>query len=113
MPITRIHSKRRSKLWKKLKSLNPAVVIEVEIGDIGSGSEIHADDRGPDRALTTSEEARQFVTETKIDVLAPAVGNLHGMRKSMVAGKEQKHLAIERIREIKSCVSIFLIAWLM
>jgi fructose-bisphosphate aldolase class II len=89
-----------------LKSVNPAVVVEGEIGDIGSGSEIHADGPGPDRALTTPEEARQFVTETKVDVLAPAVGNSHGMRKSMVTGKERKHLAIERIREIKSAACV-------
>jgi len=95
-----------------LKSVNPAVVVEGEIGDIGSGSEIHADALAPDcalttpRALTTPEEARQFVTETKVDVLAPAVGNSHGMRPNMVAGKARKHLAIERIREIKSAVAI-------
>ena len=88
------------------KSMNPAVVVEGEIGDIGSGSEIHADGPGPERALTTPAEARQFVTETKVDVLAPAVGNSHGMRKSMVTGKERKHLAIERIREIKSATCI-------
>ncbi len=89
-----------------LKSLNPAVVVEGEIGDIGSGSGIHADGPSPDRALTTPEEARQFVTETKVDVLAPAVGNSHGMRMSMVTGKERKHLAIERIREIKSATGV-------
>ena len=88
------------------KSLNPAVVVEGEIGDIGSGSEIHEDAPGPDRALTTAEEARQFVAETKVDVLAPAVGNSHGMRKNMVTGKERKHLAIERIREIKSAACV-------
>jgi fructose-bisphosphate aldolase, class II len=89
-----------------LKSINPAVVVEGEIGDIGSGSEIHADGPTPDRALTTPEEARQFVAETKVDVLAPAVGNSHGMRKSMVAGNERKHLAIERIRQIKSAAAV-------
>jgi fructose-bisphosphate aldolase class II len=89
-----------------LKSMNPGVVVEGEIGDIGSGSEIHADGPIPDRALTTPEEARQFVEETKVDVLAPAVGNSHGMRKSMVTGKERKHLAIERIREIKSAAGV-------
>ena len=88
------------------KSVNPEVVIEGEIGDIGSGSEIYADGPSPDRALTTPEEARQFVTETKVEVLAPAVGNSHGMRKSMVTGKERKHLAIERIREIKCATGI-------
>jgi fructose-bisphosphate aldolase class II len=89
-----------------LKSVNPAVVIEGEIGDIGSGSEIHADGPSPDHALTTPEEARQFVAESKVDVLAPAVGNSHGMRKSMVTGQERKHLAIQRIREIKSAASV-------
>lgn len=89
-----------------LKSMNPAVVVEGEIGDIGSGSEIHADGPTPDRALSTPEEARQFVTETKVDTLAPAVGNSHGMRKSMVTGKERKHLALERIREIKAATGV-------
>ena len=89
-----------------LKSVNPAVVVEGEIGDIGSGSEIHADGPAATHSLTIPEEARQFVADTKVDVLAPAVGNWHGMRKSMVAGKERKHLAIERIREIKSATGV-------
>jgi fructose-bisphosphate aldolase, class II len=89
-----------------LKSINPAFVVEGEIGDIGSGSEIHADAPTPGRALTTPSEARQFVAETRVDVLAPAVGNSHGMRKSMVTGNERKHLAIERIAEIKSAAGV-------
>jgi fructose-bisphosphate aldolase class II len=89
-----------------LKSVNPEAVVEGEIGDIGSGSEIHADGPAPDHVLSTSEEARQFVGETKVDVLAPAVGNSHGMRKGMVSGNERKHLAIERIREIKSATRV-------
>jgi fructose-bisphosphate aldolase class II len=80
------------KAVEALKSISPAVVVEGEIGDIGNGSDIHANGPTPDRALTTPEEARQFVTETKVDVLASAVGNSHGMRKSMVTGKERKHL---------------------
>jgi fructose-bisphosphate aldolase class II len=65
-----------------LKSINPTVVVEGEIGDIGTGSQIH--EEAPDRLiLTTPEEARQFIAETKADVLAPAVGNMHGMLKSM------------------------------
>jgi fructose-bisphosphate aldolase class II len=34
------------------------------------------------------------------------VGNSHGMRKGMVSGKERKHLAIDRIREIKSATRV-------
>jgi fructose-bisphosphate aldolase class II len=89
-----------------LKAINPAVLVEGEIGDIGTGSSIH--DEAPRKAqpLTTAAEARQFVTETRVDVLAPAVGNMHGMRKSMITGNEKKHLNIERIREIKTAAGV-------
>lgn len=89
-----------------LKSINPAVLVEGEIGDIGSGSEIHQDAPRSVGPLTTPAEARQFVTETRVDVLAPAVGNMHGMRMSMITGNEKKHLDIERIREIKAATGI-------
>jgi fructose/tagatose bisphosphate aldolase len=42
--------------------------------------------------LTTSVEARQFVEETKIDILAPAIGNMHGMLMTMVTGDTKKRL---------------------
>jgi fructose-bisphosphate aldolase, class II len=79
-----------------LKAIRPEVLIEGEIGDIGSGSEIH--DSSPDlrQGLTTPAEAKQFVKETGIDTLAPAVGNMHGMLKSMVAGDTKKRLDIAR-----------------
>jgi hypothetical protein len=41
-------------------------------------------------------------------VLAPAVGNMHGMLKSMVAGTTKKHLNIERIAQIKKAAGVFL-----
>lgn len=91
---------------EKLKSINPGVIIEGEIGDIGSGSEIHEEAPHAAGPLTTPTEARQFVDATRVDVLAPAVGNSHGMRKSMVTGQEKKHLAIERIREIKAAAGV-------
>jgi len=40
--------------------------------------------------------------------LAPAVGNMHGMLKSMVAGDTRKRLDIERIRAIKAEAGIFM-----
>ena len=91
-----------------LKSVRPDILVEGEIGDIGSGSEIH--DAAPDlkKGLTSPAQAKQFVAETKIDTLAPAVGNMHGMLKSMVAGDSKKHLDIERIREIKAAVRMFM-----
>jgi fructose-bisphosphate aldolase class II len=84
-----------------LKSINPAILVEGEIGNIGTGSEIH--DSVPDHSkdLTTPEEAKQFVDSTGVDILAPAVGNSHGMVQSMVQGDLRKRLDLKRIAEIK------------
>src|SRR5580692_13080347 len=89
-----------------LKALRPDILVEGEIGDIGSGSQIH--DSAPHRPLTTPDEATQFVQETAIDTLAPAVGNMHGVLKSMLTGDARKHLKIERIRAIKERTRIFM-----
>ena len=98
---------RTKEAVQAIKAINPAIVAEGEIGNIGTGSEIHETAQG-DRTLSTPEEARQFVEATGIDVLAPAVGNMHGMLKSMVQGKAKKHLDIERIAEIKQAAGVFL-----
>ena len=91
-----------------LKAKNPAILIEGEIGDIGTGSQIH--DAAPDlsKGLTTPEEAKWFVDETGVDLLAPAVGNMHGMLESMVRGKTTKHLDLARIAQIKSATGALL-----
>ena len=91
-----------------LKSINPAMLVEGEIGDIGTGSEIH--DKAPDltKGLSTPAEAKQFVDSTGVDILAPAVGNMHGMLKSMVEGQTKKHLQIDRIAAIKQATGTFL-----
>jgi fructose-bisphosphate aldolase, class II len=91
-----------------LKSINPSMMVEGEIGDIGTGSEIH--DSSPDlsKGLSTPEEAKQFVESTGVDILAPAVGNMHGMLRSMVKGETKKRLDIERIAGIKRATGAFL-----
>lgn len=89
-----------------IKAVNPAILAEGEIGDIGTGSEIKETAQGG--KLSTPEEARQFVAATGVDILAPAVGNMHGMLLSMVEGKAKKHLNIERISEIKQESGVFL-----
>src|SRR5262249_20267799 len=89
-----------------VKSINPAVLVEGEIGDIGTGSEIH--EKGPDlsKGLTSPTEAKQYVESTGIDILAPAVGNMHGMVESMVQGETKKRLDIARIAQIKSAAQV-------
>ena len=91
-----------------LKSINPGVLVEGEIGDIGSGSEIHESSPDLFKGLSTPAEAKQFVEATGVDILAPAVGNMHGMLKSMVEGHTKKHLDIPRIQAIKGMAGKFL-----
>ena len=91
-----------------IKAINPAIIAEGEIGNIGTGSEIHETAQGDPSTLTKPQEAREFVQATGIDVLAPAVGNMHGMLKSMVQGKAKKHLDLERIAQIKQAAGVFL-----
>ena len=56
-----------------LKALRPDILVEGEIGDIGSGSEIH--DAAPDlqKGLTTPTEAKQFVDETRVDTIGSSL----------------------------------------
>jgi fructose-bisphosphate aldolase class II len=89
-----------------LKAISPNILIEGEIGDIGTGSEIH--NAAPDlsKGLTTPSEAREYVDATGVDILAPAVGNMHGMLKSMVSGETKKRLDIDRIAQIKKAAGV-------
>jgi ketose-bisphosphate aldolase len=99
---------RTKETVEAIKEINPAILAEGEIGDIGTGSEIHEKAQNGFKSLTTPEEAKQFIASTGIDVLAPAVGNMHGMLKSMVEGTTKKRLNIERISQIKEATGVFL-----
>jgi fructose-bisphosphate aldolase class II len=90
-----------------IRAINPNIVIEGEIGYIGSSSEIIAVRPEASLTMSTPEEAVHFVTETGVDVLAPAVGNMHGLLKSMTTGgtdAKHKHLDIQRIADIKAAI---------
>ena len=91
-----------------LKAINPSMLVEGEIADIGTGSEIHESSPDLAKGLSTPEEAKEFVESTGVDILAPAVGNMHGMLRSMVQGETKKHLDIERIAAIKQAARVFL-----
>jgi fructose-bisphosphate aldolase class II len=60
------------------------------------------------KILTTPEDAGRFVKATGVDVLAPAVGTMHGVLPSIIRGETQKRLNIERIEEIKKATNIFM-----
>jgi fructose-bisphosphate aldolase class II len=89
-----------------LKGINPSILVEGEIGDIGTGSEIHESVPDLSKGLTSPEQAKEFVEATGVDILAPAVGNMHGMVSSMVRGEVKKRLDIERIAAIKRATNV-------
>lgn len=73
------------------------VLIEGELGMIGSGSEVlDAPPADIDKNFTDPAQAAQFAHETGIDLIAPAVGNMHGVLRS---GAQQK-LDAGRVGEI-------------
>ncbi len=77
------------------------ILVEGELGYIGQSSKIL--DAIPEgvttsgAGLTTIGDAERFVKETGVDLLAPAVGNVHGMLR----GGSDPALDIDRIRAIK------------
>jgi len=88
------------------KSVNPNIIVEAELGFIGSSSKvlegIPEGVKITEEFLTKPEEAKKFVAETGVDMLAPAVGNIHGMLK----GGKDPALNIKRMKEIKEAVGI-------
>ena len=84
------------------------VLIEGELGFIGTSSKIL--DAIPDGAITREDDmtkpgdALRFVRETGVDLLAPAVGNVHGV----VRGGEPA-LNIGRVKAVADAVSVPLV----
>ncbi len=89
------------------KSKNPDILVEGELGYIGTSSKLL--EKIPEGVslehLTTPEEAARFVQETGVDFFSPSVGNIHGMLKNTPNPK----LNIERIREIREAAGVPLV----
>ena len=85
------------------------VLVEGELGFIGVSSKIlDAIPEGVDlsaRSLTDPAKAKEFVELTGLDMLAPAVGNFHGMLRGGVDPK----LNIERVKEISEITGLPLV----
>jgi fructose-bisphosphate aldolase class II len=87
----------------------PGVLVEGELGYIGTSSSMM--EELPEGAavtreeMTTPEEAQQFVEETGVDLLAPAVGNVHGMME----GGRNPNLDTERITAIREAAGVPLV----
>lgn len=62
---------------------NKDIIVEGELGYIGASSKILDEiPEDVDMKTTSVEDAKKFVEQTGIDVLAPSIGNIHGMVKS-------------------------------
>lgn len=87
------------------KAQSRPVLVEGELGYIGQSSEVIRDVPSGVRFdadhLTSVAEAQKFVTETGVDLLAPAVGNMHGM----LADRPDPALNIARIKELAAAVA--------
>jgi len=112
--------RQTKKVVQYVKSKNKNILVEGELGNIGSGSVIRKElPKGAairPEDLTKPEDAARFVKEAGVDMLAPAVGNFHGMlaRRSPQGegGFAQGYdypLDIDRIRAIKKAVKIPLV----
>jgi fructose-bisphosphate aldolase class II len=83
---------------------NPDILIEGELGYIGTSSKVL--DKIPEGVVKTDpEDAKKFVVATGVDMLAPAVGNIHGMLQS---GSDPA-LDIALVKKISSAVGIPLV----
>jgi fructose-bisphosphate aldolase, class II len=82
------------------------ILIEAELGFIGQSSKLlDAIPEGISEAtMTKPEDVKYFVEQTGVDLLAPSVGNVHGMIK----GGNPK-LDIERIKKIKEACEVSLV----
>ncbi|MFA5778399.1 MAG: class II fructose-bisphosphate aldolase [Candidatus Paceibacterota bacterium] len=86
------------------RKINPAIIVEAEIGYIGSGSNIKETIPEGAGVKTKPEEAQKFVEMTGVDMLAPSVGSIHGLIKS---GKP--HIDTELVAEIKKATGVPLV----
>lgn len=80
------------------------ILVEAELGFIGSGSNIKETIPEGAGIKTKPEDAKSFVVATGIDMLAPSVGSIHGMIKS---GKP--HIDGELVAEIKKATGVPLV----
>jgi fructose-bisphosphate aldolase class II len=93
----------------KSKETGRDILIEAELGFIGKSSKVlDAIPEGVsfgEEALTKVDMAKKFVEATGVDMLAPAIGNMHGLLKNM----QKPALNIPRIIEIRTALGIPLV----
>lgn len=93
--------KQTKQVVEYVKNINPEILVEGELGYIGGSStilkEVSKDADISPESLTKPEDAERFVKETGVDLLAPAVGNIHGMFKNA----PNPHIDIQRVAALR------------
>lgn len=81
-------------------------LIEAELGWIGGGSNIKDElpEGVSEETMTKPDEAKKFVKETGVDLLAPSVGNVHGIVKS-----GNPKLNPKRVAEVRAAAGVPLV----
>jgi fructose-bisphosphate aldolase class II len=82
---------------------NGKALVEGELGFIGKSSKV-LEEMPEGVTQTNPDDARRFIEETRVDLLAPSVGNIHGVVKS-----GEPKLNIELIRNIRKAVKVPLV----
>ncbi|MBO4600849.1 MAG: class II fructose-bisphosphate aldolase [Bacilli bacterium] len=80
------------KITNEVKSYLNNQIFEAEIGKIGGEEDGVADEK----LFTSLDEAKDFISKTNIDMLAPALGSVHGIYKG------EPNIQINVMREISN-----------
>ena len=88
------------------KSTGRDILVEAELGFIGKSSKLldEIPEGVSEATMTTAEDAKAFVDATGVDMLAPSIGNIHGIVRS---GNPRLHP--ERVKQIREATGIPLV----
>ncbi|MCA9353365.1 class II fructose-bisphosphate aldolase family protein [Candidatus Nomurabacteria bacterium] len=79
------------------------VLVEGELGYIGSSSK-NLEEIPEGITMTDPEEAKSYSSDTGIHILAPAIGNIHGMVKG-----GNPRIDVQRVKDIKEATGLPLV----
>ncbi len=79
------------------------IVVEGEVGKVGGGSNMHEGAPEKKEVLTSSETLAKFISETKVDLCAFSIGNIHGVYTEM------PEINFNRLSEINQKTSVGLV----
>ncbi|MCB9820626.1 class II fructose-bisphosphate aldolase [Candidatus Nomurabacteria bacterium] len=82
------------------------ILVEAELGFIGQSSKVldEVPEGVSEETMTKPEEAKAFVDATGVDLLAPSVGNVHGI---VTSGNPRLHP--ERVKQIREAAGVPLV----